>query len=769
MSDEDYSGLPLEERIIHKVWKVRLGAYEEIDKQFAASANEQSDCFQLFLKNGDLFGKIVTDSNVVAQEAGIQALCTFLEYGGTPACTRIRGRTVGPLIEKGLASSRAGTKQKTINALLMFVELDTPELIVDEILPFLSARLPKLVATATKALAEIYVQFGAKAVSPKTVIPAIPKLFSHADKTVRAEATLLTVEIYKWMGVTLETVVFPDLKPVQQKDLKKAFEAVTKAPVQLRLLRSQKEALEGLSEAHGDVSMHDAEEDVDPFDMIEAKNVLAAMPADLHERINSTKWKDRKEVLEEVHVVVNTPKVADGDYTDLARILAKCMKDANVQVVQLAANCTEFLARALRTKFARYLNILLAPTLERTKEKKLSVTEALAGALDALFQCSSLSDILEETIVFSRHKTPQVKIEATKYLARCLKNTTVSPKRAEVELIMTDIVKLLSDSQEPVRAAASDAIGTLMKITGERELNAYLEKVDDNRKSKIQQVFEAVEVKCKFSTGPAKLVKPASAVRTTAATRLVRKAEEPIGTRKSVTGSIPTKRGATSPLKRDEAAAQKPAAARSGLTGRILTTAPALPPPRFEVSNPRDKEELEDLRAEKNAWLKERELAQWQKQEFATEKSRLMQEIDSLQLRNEKLMEEHTHDVLAIKSKDTQLIRANNELDEIRSAMLRLQKENAVLKTRSEAGHPAEQGHPSEAVDLSSRVSGLSIDGHNPYEQRENKFASRDYPKQPLEVDTNDDSWRRAAEVTSQLKARIEKMKARSRSNISSF
>ncbi|KAK7678775.1 hypothetical protein QCA50_018210 [Cerrena zonata] len=115
--------------------------------------------------------------------------------------------------------------------------------------------------------------------------------------------------------------------------------------------------------------------------------------------------------------------------------------------------------------------------VERTKEKKPSVAEALNNALDSLFNISSLSEILEDTIN--------------------LANTPTPPKSAEVDEIMAIGVKLLSDSQEPVRQASTELIGTLMKITGEREINPFLEKIDDNRRNKVKAFYETVTIKAK--------------------------------------------------------------------------------------------------------------------------------------------------------------------------------------------------------------------------------------------------------------------------------
>lgn len=61
------------------------------------------------------------------------------------------------------------------------------------------------------------------------------------------------------------------------------------------------------------------------------------------------------------------------------------MTDANVVCVAVAANCIEALALGLRTDFAKYKSIVTSPLLERLKEKKPSVLDALSSALDATF------------------------------------------------------------------------------------------------------------------------------------------------------------------------------------------------------------------------------------------------------------------------------------------------------------------------------------------------------------------------------------------------
>lgn len=417
-------------------------------------------------------------------------------------CNRLRGSVVASMAEKSLGSTRAGTKQKSTEALLWFIELDVPDPIIDELIPLLSHRMPKLVAGVAAALAEIFRLFGARTVSPKGVVKAIPKLFTHTDKNVRKEASVLVVELYKWLGDGFRDIILPDLKPVQQKDLEAEFEKVRgQVPEQERYLRSQREAMErqqlsGIATEGGEDGDDDDNEDA-ALDFAEAVDVLSKVPDQFPTRLGSSKWKDRKEVLEEFYPIVNVLKIKADEYGDIMRMLAKCMKDANVQVVTLAANCIESFAKGLRTDFSRYVPFVLGAMLERLKEKKASVSEALKNALDAVYKTTTLPDILEEVLEFLKHKTPQVKIETAKFLARCLSTTKVMPKAGEIKAIAESGIKLLGDTQEPVRSGGAEILGIVMKLIGERAMTPFLDNIDDIKKGKVQDFFNTAEVKAK--------------------------------------------------------------------------------------------------------------------------------------------------------------------------------------------------------------------------------------------------------------------------------
>jgi hypothetical protein len=302
-------------------------------------------------------------------------------------------------VEKGLPSTRAATKANSTEALLLLVELDTPGPVIEQLLPFLAHKLPKIIAATLSALTSIYTAFGGRVVDPKPVLKQLPKLFGHADKNVRAESTKLTIVLYTWLKDAMKPMFYNDLKPAQQKELDEAFEKVKgESPKQERLLRSQ-QAAQAAAEASGgtgggggaDEEAEEEPEEVDAFDLAEPVDINAKIPENFHEMVASTKWKDRKEALEALYTEANVPRIKEGHYDDIIRALAKCMKDANVAVVTVAANCIEAIANGLRKGFMKHKGTVLGPILDRLKEKKQGVIDALSKALDAIFNAVCIS------------------------------------------------------------------------------------------------------------------------------------------------------------------------------------------------------------------------------------------------------------------------------------------------------------------------------------------------------------------------------------------
>lgn len=723
--EEDFSSLPLTDRFQHKNWKVRKSGYEDAAKAFELTTDEHDPVFRQFIQDSGLWKGAVIDSNVAAQQEGIAALCAFLKFGGRDGCTRTRSHVITSLAEKGLSSTRAATKASSLEAILLFVELDVANPVVEELLPALGNKQPKVIAATLAALTAIVHNYGCKVVDPKPILKILPKAFGHADKNVRAEATNLSVEFYRWLRDAMKPMFWGELKPTQQTDLEAQFEKVKAEapPKQERLLRSQQEAAARAPPPGADDEEAEEEEpeaEVDVFDLAEPQDVLSKLDPNFYDMLASSKWKERKEALEGLHKILDVPRIKDGDFNEIVRGLAKSMKDANVAVVTNAAQCIEVWAKGLRKPVTKYRSVIMSPIMERLKEKKASVSDALGAALDQVFLATSLTECLEETLEFLKHKNPQVKEGTMKFLVRALRTTRDAPTKPEATAIAEAGKKLLSESSEVLRSGGAEILGTLMKIMSERAMGPHLEGLDDIRKTKIKEFFDVAEVKAKDKPKPVakppppkaaaapvkKMVKkvPGGAVKKPAPAPSIYAQQAPL--EPQPTARAPAKPGLAkpglkAPLKRtvggaapalasprkaapqyeDEAPPPAPKLGLGrGLTGRPLgRPAPARPaesPEPMPVPSglsAAEKAELEELRLDKDRLLR-------QCDDLRQERSKLNAEVQELRNQNAQLIEDHTRDMLSVKAKETQLVRARSEAEASEAMCAQLKREMERLK-----------------------------------------------------------------------------------------
>jgi hypothetical protein len=775
----------------------------------------------------------------------------------------------------------------------LYIELDTPAPVIEDLLPVLSNKQPKVVAATLAALTAIFHNYGCKTVDPKPVLKILPKVFGHADKNVRAEATGLAVEFYRWLREAMKPMFWNDLKPTQQTEMEAHFEKIKSepAPKQERFLRSQQAAMLRAPKA-GAVAVEEEDDmeaepvEVDAFDLAEPQDVLSKVPADFSDQLASSKWKERKEALEALFTVLNVPRIKDGDFGEVTRGLAKSMKDANIAVVTTAAQCIEVLAKGLRKQFGRYRQTVMSPIMERMKEKKTAVADALGAALDQVFGATSLTDCLEETLEFLKHKNPQVKEGTMKFLIRCLRTTRVPPIKTEVAFICDAGKKLLSESSEVLRSGGAEVLGTVMKIMGERAMGPHLEGLDEIRKTKIKEFFDVAEVKAKDRPKPIMVAAPPPRAAAPTATRKV-VAKKPAAKKPAPSPSVyaqqaplepqPTARtipgsklgaskpsgltgpgGLKAPLKRALAGPggapppnlasprrpvsqappspeeeEAPPPPRLGLGGRGLAGRPlgrpAAPPVQLYSPEPTEsgfsameKAELEELRLDKDRLLR-------QCDDLRQERSRLNSEVQELKNQNAQLIEDHTRDMLSIKAKETQLVRARSdaeaaeamvaqykrEMDRLKRALTSAEKDNASSKSissptrerdfsggsddtaiyRDTGMYGAQEGRRTPGVGSYGQRGGRVGYGNITSEEKENgvddlmarsKLRSPDLlgrtrdtsagsdgraspARQPYRRDGGSaagpdsgqgvESWKRAAEVTSALKLKIEQMK----------
>ncbi|EDS30243.1 microtubule associated protein xmap215 [Culex quinquefasciatus] len=589
--DTEYKKLPIDERCVHKVWKARVDGYEEAAKLFRTIDDEKSPEWNKYL---GLIKKFVTDSNAVAQEKGLEAALVFVENSGNAGKTV--GEVMGGIITKCIGAPKAKTKDLAVQITLMYVEIERHEVVLEELLKGTDQKNPKIVAACVAAVTQALREFGSKVMSIKPIVKKLPALLSDRDKAVRDEAKTLTIEIYRWIGAAFKSQI-ASLPAVLLAELEAEFEKVSgEKAVPTRYLRSQqeKQMLAAVAISSGEVDDGadadevDEAEEIDPMDLIDPVDILSKLPKDFYEKLEAKKWQERKESLEALETLLQNPKLQPGDYGDVVRALKKVItKDSNVVLVALGGKCLAMLAKGLGKKFNTYAGACVPAVLEKFKEKKTNVVTALRDAIDAMYPATTLESIQEDILEALANKNPSVKMETASFLARAFSKTvpTILNKKL-LKAFVTALIKTLNESDPAVRDASAEALGTLMKLVGEKAIGPYIAEVDALKQAKIKECCDKAVITVKIP-GPKK-ERPATAPPKTnagPATGAVKKGGS--------TEPKPVARPATAGVKKP--AATKKAAAGGGGSGvaKSASASKVLPTER-DMSQ----EEIDDRAAE---------------------------------------------------------------------------------------------------------------------------------------------------------------------------
>ncbi|CAK9799265.1 Protein mini spindles [Anthophora plagiata] len=508
--DTEYIKLPLEERCAHKLWRARLHGYTECVNTFQCIVDEKSADWNKFL---GFLKKFVVDSNAVAQEKGLEATLAFVENAA------VAGKTVGEvmngIVTKCIAAPKTKTKELAVQITLMYIEIEKHEAVQEELLKGTEAKNPKIVAACISILTLALRQFGPKVINIKPLIKKIPGFLEDRDKTVREEGKFMVVEIYRWVGSPLKQQL-NTLKPVQITELEAEFDNLKEEKaVPTRFLKSQRtksiHVAESIcdtgEECKDDGDGHSAPE-IDAYELLEPVDILSKLPKDFYEKLEAKKWQERKEALEALETLVKNPKLENGDYGDVVRSLKKVIsKDTNVVVVALAGKCLAGLAASLKKRFQPYATACLSSLLEKFREKKQNVVQAIREAADAIFLSVSIDLILEDTLAALENKNPAVKAETAAYLARCFSRTPPPSLNKKLLKSYTSVLlKTLNEPDPTVRDSSAEAIGTAMKLIGEKSMMPFLTDIDNLKITKIKECAEKAVIHVKIPSIPKAVV-----------------------------------------------------------------------------------------------------------------------------------------------------------------------------------------------------------------------------------------------------------------------
>ena len=374
-------------------------------------------------------------------------IVSYLENCSVKDALKVKSTLVEATVEKCLGSTRA-TRLKGIEILALFVEAEgKADSIVEVISGYLGNKSPKLVAFSISALISLVKSFGPTVFTNcKGVLQILTKAFAHSDNTVRQETFILALEMHKRFPNCLNSI-FHQLKPVQVKEIQASIEANMQdesesSILPTRFTRSHKEQeIENASQeafsqktieestSHLDnepsesIEKEEEESHLDVFENSIPVNVLELCDEKFWELLDSSKWKDKKEALDSLQQRLETCiRLEEGNYGELISNLSKKISDLNVIIVIAAAKCLEKIASSLRKPILQFKATVIPALVDRLKEKKQSVIDALRLALDSYFKHSEISfvDLVSLCEAGLGHKNPLYKSEIFLFLSRSL-------------------------------------------------------------------------------------------------------------------------------------------------------------------------------------------------------------------------------------------------------------------------------------------------------------------------------------------------------------
>ncbi|KAJ2690958.1 hypothetical protein IWW39_000317 [Coemansia spiralis] len=584
--EEDYSALPLEQRLTHKAWKARADAYAHLTKELKQlDADRQAGQFNIY---ENYLSKMILDTNMAAQEAGLATAIAFVQNAPNP--TRRREEMVAGVVTKCLAATKAGTRALSLELLLLLSEVDNPGPVVTGVIEGFDAKQPKAVAAAVTAVREIVRAFGVKLINLKVLLKALAKPFSHKDNSVRAETQQLAVELYRWMRQAILPSL-QDLPPVLLKDLESQFAAVASEPLprQARLLRSQQEAEEfdsapagagpqtsANANAAGNANNSAAAEEestdpgVDAWELADPVDITKKLPDDFYEMVMSSKWKERKDAIQQLHDSLQKAiRLQNSPGTgDLIQEMGKKIADINIIVATVAIQSLGLFALGLRQPFAPYVQSTLPALIERSKERKQTVIDAIRLTTDAYFAAAGhdLSTIGDHYFTGASHKNPQVRAESNHFLRRCLAMVSARPGKGDIKRYSEQLKAGLDDGDAGVRESAAECLGTLSKLVTSKVLEPFIEGIDKIKMDKVNEHAEKATIKLKALEASAKAAAIKKAQREGKPIDEFLPADDPPSP--APTRAPPAKRPAAAGASSAAPAARKPPAAASASAAR---------------------------------------------------------------------------------------------------------------------------------------------------------------------------------------------------------
>ena len=372
--EEDFRAGPLSERLVSSKWKVRMYAFEDLQQHYQKHRKNSEHAKE--------FPQLVSDKNPPAQEKALCAYLAFLDQASKSQLEKYTPSVLPKLVVCVFGQQRALNRDKGVEAVLLHVEVEAPlDPLVAALVEGTNHKQPKIGGMCVQAMRRVISAFGARTLPLKPIVKILPSLFERKESQIRNEAHELAVELYRWVGPVFMSQM-GELRSAQAKELNTAIAAVQseEKPVPSRTQRSKLAKLKKEEEERGRQAVkggmkgggkeEEEKEELDPYEFLQPVEVISQLDRDFWVGLEAKKWSDRRNSLLFLLDLLSTPKLVEGDYSELSRSLKAIIeKDLNVVCVSKSVEIVGRLAVGLRTSFGKECKALIPAILEKSKDK----------------------------------------------------------------------------------------------------------------------------------------------------------------------------------------------------------------------------------------------------------------------------------------------------------------------------------------------------------------------------------------------------------------
>uniref|UniRef100_A0A1I8EYN9 TOG domain-containing protein n=1 Tax=Wuchereria bancrofti TaxID=6293 RepID=A0A1I8EYN9_WUCBA len=242
---------------------------------------------------------------------------------------------------------------------------------------------------------------------------------------------------------------------------------------------------------------------------MDGMDIKEHLPIGFFETVRSTNWIERRDMLSALidnlsHYPRIDPKIKYNEILAELKMVGnfECLiliisKDSNIVVVILALRALTAFVKGLRKNFVKYIPMVLLHVLEKFKEKKPSVKEAVVDCLSLIAEyCDTtmLSSPICEALEKATNPTVKANIDQWIYYILCQYQRSAVPITF-IRSIAPYLVKHSKDSDPDVRERSCMVFGAILRLVEEKVTASIADDVfgDKTKSKKIIEYSEKAE------------------------------------------------------------------------------------------------------------------------------------------------------------------------------------------------------------------------------------------------------------------------------------